>query len=321
MNTPISRRSALRTLASSTAAVGVVGAFSPALCAAAEESARAKLKGNIRHSVSAWCYNSLFNPGRNKQAKMTFEEFCRECYKLGLESVELLSANDWPTVKKVGLTCAMCNGPDSIGYGWNRVEHHDDLVAKFEKAIPEVAKFGFPNIITFSGNRKGKDKGVAYSVTDEEGLENCAKGIKRIAGVAEKHNVTIIVELLNSKVDHKDYMADHTAWGVELCKRVGSERVKLLYDIYHMQIMEGDIIRTIRGDKGRGIEAAAPYIGHYHTGGNPGRNEIDETQEIHYPAVMRAIVATGYKGFVGQEFIPKGDPLASLKKAVEICDV
>jgi len=237
---------------------------------------------------------------------MTFEDFCRECYRMGIESVELLGPDQWPIVKKVGLTCAMCNGPDSIPYGWNRVEHHDDLLAKFEKAIPEVAGYGFPNIITFSGNRKG--------MSDEQGIENCVKGLKRLMPIAEKHKVTVILELLNSKVDHKDYMADHTAWGVEVCKRVGSERLKLLYDIYHMQIMEGDLIRTIRDN--------IQYIGHFHTGGNPGRNEIDSTQEINYPAVMTAIVATGYKGFVGQEFVPKRpDPLASLKQAIEICDV
>lgn len=237
---------------------------------------------------------------------MTFEDFCRECYRMGIESVELLGPDEWPIVKKVGLTCAMCNGPDSIPYGWNRVEHHDDLLAKFEKAIPEVAGHGFPNIITFSGNRKG--------MSDEQGIENCVKGLKRLMPIAEKHKVTVILELLNSKVDHKDYMADHTAWGVEVCKRVGSERLKLLYDIYHMQIMEGDLIRTIRDN--------IQYIGHFHTGGNPGRNEIDSTQEINYPAVMKAIVATGYKGFVGQEFVPKRpDPLASLKQAIEICDV
>lgn len=237
---------------------------------------------------------------------MTFEDFCRECYRMGIESVELLGRDEWPIVKKVGLTCAMCNGPDSIPYGWNRVEHHDDLLAKFEKAIPEVASNGFPNIITFSGNRKG--------MSDEQGIENCVKGLKRLMPIAEKHKVTVILELLNSKVDHKDYMADHTAWGVEVCKQVGSERLKLLYDIYHMQIMEGDLIRTIRDN--------IQYIGHFHTGGNPGRNEIDSTQEINYPAVMAAIVATGYKGFVGQEFVPKRpDPLASLKQAIEICDV
>lgn len=304
MHTKISRRSALGHIATGAAAVSLVSEI-PGQLAAAEEQ-RTKLKGNIRHSVSAWCYGSLFNPGRNRPAKMTFEDFCRECYRMGIESVELLGPDQWPTLKKVGLICAMCNGPDSITYGWNRVEHHDDLLAKFEKAIPEVASYGYPNIITFSGNRKG--------MSDEEGIENCVKGLKRLMPIAEKHKVTVVLELLNSKVDHKDYMADHTAWGVEVCKRVGSERLKLLYDIYHMQIMEGDLIRTIRDN--------IQYIAHFHTGGNPGRNEIDSTQEINYRAVMTAIVATGYKGFVGQEFVPKNpDPLASLKQAIEICDV
>ena len=322
MKTPISRRSALRQIAGSVAAASATSMLAPGLRAAEDAPAPTKLKGNIHHSVSAWCYGKLFNAPKNKPALMSFEDFCRECGKLGLESVELLGPDQWAAVKKAGLTCAMCNGPDSIGYGWNRVEHHDKLVAAFEKAIPQVAEAGFPNIITFSGNRKGKENGVDYKVSDEEGIEICVKGLKRIVGVAEKYKVTMIVELLNSKVDHKDYMADHTAWGVEVCKRVGSERLKLLYDIYHMQIMEGDVIRTIRGDKGRGIESAAPYIGHYHTGGNPGRNEIDDTQELYYPAIMKAIVDTGYKGFVAQEFVPKrADKIASLKQGVEICDV
>jgi hydroxypyruvate isomerase len=303
MDQRISRRSALQKVgggAMAAAAAGISQSFQ-----AAEEAPRPRLKGNIRHSVSAWCYGSLFNAGKDKPAKMTFEDFCRECYNMGLESVELLSPSEWPVVKKVGLTCAMCNSPDTIGYGWNRVEHHDELLPKFEKTIPQVAELGFPNLITFSGNRKG--------MSNEEGLENCVKGLKRLVPIAEKHKVTVILELLNSKVDHKDYMADHTAWGVEVCKQVGSERLKLLYDIYHMQIMEGDMIRTIKQNH--------PYIGHYHTGGVPGRNEIDASQEIQYPAVMRAIVATGYKGFVGQEFVPKREALASLKQAIEICDV
>jgi hydroxypyruvate isomerase len=301
MTPSISRRAAVKKMAGAAAVFSITSSLGDR--ASAADGAR--LKGNIHHSVSAWCYNSLFNPGKGKPAKMTFEDFCRACAKLGLESVELLGPEDWPTVKKVGLTCAMCNGPDRIDYGWNRVEHHDDLVSKFEKAIPQVAENGFPNIITFSGNRRG--------MSDEQGLENCVRGLKRIVGVAEKNRVNVILELLNSKVNHKDYMADHTAWGVEVCKRVGSERLKLLYDIYHMQIMEGDLIRTIKDN--------AQYIGHYHTGGNPGRNEIDDSQEINYRAVMRAIVATGYKGFVGQEFVPTRDPLTSLKEAVEICDI
>jgi hydroxypyruvate isomerase len=224
---------------------------------------------------------------------------------MGIQSVDLLSENEWPAAKKAGLVCAMCNGPDSIGYGFNRVEHHDKLVEGFSRMIPIVADHGFPSIICFSGNRNGLD--------DAKGLENCAVGIKRLMKLAEDKKVNVVMELLNSKVDHKDYMADHSAWGVELCKRVGSERFKLLYDIYHMQIMEGDVIRTIK--------QSHPYFAHYHTGGNPGRNEIDDTQELYYPAIMKAIAATGFKGYVAQEFIPKKNPLESLQKAITICDV
>ena len=223
-------------------------------------------------------------PGKDKPAKMSFEDFCRECAKLGLESVELLGADDWPTVKKAGLTCAMCNGagqhPLRLEPRWSTTT---TCCPNSRRPFPRWPEFGFPNIITFSGNRKG--------MSDEEGLENCVKGLKRLVPIAEKHKVTVCMELLNSKRSHKDYMCDHTAWGVEVCKRVGSERFKLLYDIFHMQIMEGDMIDTIRENH--------QYIAHFHTGGVPGRNEIDDTQEIYYPAVMRAIVATGFKGFVG----------------------
>ena len=193
-----------------------------------------------------------------------------------------------------------------INKGWNRPEHHDTLVALYEAHIPKVAAGGFQNLICFSGNREKMD--------DQLGLENCAKGLKRIAGLAEKQGVTLVMELLNSKVNHKDYMCDRTAWGVELCKRVGSANFKLLYDIYHMQIMEGDVIATIRRDHA--------FFAHYHTGGVPGRHEIDQTQELNYPAIMRAILETGYTGYVAQEFIPaKPEPLNSLKEAVHICDV
>jgi len=305
MNPNLSRRSALCKITQGAATLAAVASLPPRL-QAADDAQAPKLKGNIHHSVSAWCYNGLFNGSKDKPAKMTFEDYCRECAKLGLESVELLGPDQWPAVKKAGLTCAMCNGPDNIPYGWNRIDHHDVLLPKFEKAIPQVAQAGYPNIITFSGNRKG--------MSNEEGLENCVKGLKRLVPIAEKNKVTVIMELLNSKRDHKDYMCDHTAWGVEVCKRVGSERLKLLYDIYHMQIMEGDMIATIRENH--------QYIGHYHTGGVPGRNEIDDTQEIYYPAVMKAIVATGYKGYVGQEFVPKRpDAMASLKQSIVICDV
>ncbi|MBD0366610.1 MAG: TIM barrel protein, partial [Flavisolibacter sp.] len=190
--------------------------------------------------------------------------------------------------------------------GWNDPKLHDELLASFEDVIPKAANAGLDKIITFSGNRKG--------LSDEQGLENCAKGLKRLMKTAEKHKVTVTMELLNSKVNHKDYQCDHTKWGVELVKMVGSDRFKLLYDIYHMQIMEGDVIATIK--------EYHPYINHYHTGGVPGRNEIDETQELNYPAIIKAIIDTGHKGFVGQEFIPKReDALASLKQGVQICDV
>ncbi len=279
-------------MAGGAAALGAVGAGSGRAAAAADSPA--PLKGNIRHSVSRWCYG-----------KLSLDDLCRAAKRIGIESIELLGADEWPVVRKHGLTCAMCNGPDKINYGFNRIEHHETLLKNFGTAIPEIARNGFPNVICFSGNRRG--------LGDEQGIENCVAGLKRLMPIAEKHKVTVILELLNSKVNHADYQADHTAWGVEVCKRVGSERLKLLYDIYHMQIMEGDIIRT--------IQESHPYIGHYHTGGNPGRNEIDDTQEIYYPAVMRAIVATGYKGFVGQEFVPDRDPLTSLEAAIRICDV
>jgi hydroxypyruvate isomerase len=259
-----------------------------------EETAKNSLKGRINHSVCRWCYS-----------KISLDDLCRAAAEMGITSIDLTGPDEWPTLKKHGLVCAMCNGPSTISDGFNRLENHDKLVAGFEKLIPLASEAGFPNIICFSGNRRG--------LSDEKGIENCAIGLKRLMKLAEEKKVNIVMELLNSKVDHKDYQCDHTAWGVELCKQVGSERFKLLYDIYHMQIMEGDMIRTLKN--------AAPYIAHYHTGGNPGRNEIDETQEIYYPAVMNAILETGFKGYVAQEFIPRREPLASLKQGIHICDV
>ena len=291
MTQKITRRSALRSMAGSAA---ILGAASLSPLAAPAQDARPSSRANIHHSVSRWCFGGT-----------SLDDLCEFSKKIGVESIDLLGPEDWQTVKKHGLVCAMCNGPDQIGYGFNRVEHHDKLVEGFERMIPQVAACGFPNIICFSGVRNGLD--------DQKGMENCAIGLKRIMSVAEKNKVTVNMELLNSKVDHKDYMNDHTAWGAELVKAVGSERFKLLYDIYHMQIMEGDMIRTIR--------QYHQSIGHYHTGGVPGRAEIDETQEIYYPAVMKAIVETGYKGFVAQEFIPKRDPLTSLRQSIQICDV
>ena len=303
MNQSFSRRSALKTIAGSTAAVGAA-LTTPSLGQAAE--GKDKLKGNIRHSVCKWCYGSI---GLDKLAA--------KAASLGMESVELLDPPDFPTMRKHGLSCAIVSFPTGtlkdgktrvggIGRAFNRLEHHDTLVEIYEKRIKEVANAGLKNLICFSGNRAGMD--------DETGLKNCASGLKRILSIAEKHKVNIVMELLNSRVNHKDYMCDRTDWGVELCKAIDSERFGLLYDIYHMQIMEGDVIRTIRNNH--------KYLFHYHTGGNPGRNEIDETQELYYPAIMRAIIETGYKGHVGQEFIPKReDKLASLEQGVRICDV
>ena len=286
MSSPISRRTALRSMAG----VAALATKSPGTFA--------------NHSVCKWCYKDI-----------PLEPFAKAAKEIGLASIELLAPEDFPTLRKYGLSCAMVSNPTlqtapgvTIGHipkAFNRLEHHDILTGLYEKRIAEVADAGFENLICFSGNREKMD--------DQQGLENCVVGLKRLMAVAEKRRVTICMELLNSKVNHKDYMCDRTAWGVELVKRVGSPRFKLLYDIYHMQIMEGDVIRTIQENH--------PYIGHYHTGGNPGRNEIDETQEINYPAVMRAIVATGFKGFVAQEFIPKRDPLTSLRQAVKICTV
>ena len=199
----------------------------------------------------------------------------------------------------------MANGFGQIPVGFNKVANHDKLVADATAMIPKVAAAGIPNIVCFSGNRGG--------ISDAEGLANCITGFKRVTPIAEQYGVTLCLELLNSKVDHKDYQCDHSAWGAEVVKGVGSPRLKLLFDIYHMQIMEGDIIRNIR--------THYPHIGHFHTGGVPGRNEIDETQELNWRAIMQAIADLGYTGFVAQEFVPKRDPIASMKQAFDICDV
>ena len=255
-------------------------------------------KQSINHSVCKWCFNDI-----------PLDKFCADVKKMGISSVELLGPDEWPTLKKHGLTCALASYWED-GFGiekcWNRPEHHDALVALYEKTIPLVAEAGLKQIITFSGNREGMD--------DETGMKNCAEGLKRIMPLAEKNNVLVVMELLNSKVNHPDYMCDHTEWGVALCDMIGSENFKLLYDIYHMQIMEGDVIATIR--------KYHAYISHYHTGGVPGRAEINTTQELYYPAIMRAILDTGFTGYVAQEFIPKqDDKLASLQDGVEICTV
>ena len=295
MTNKISRRSVLQNLAVGTAAT-TAAAMSLCNRSQADEDKPAKLKGRVSHSACRWCYNSI-----------PLEKLCQAAAEMGIKSIDLTGPEEWPTLKKYGLTCAMGTGAGmGITRGFNRVEYHDKLVADYESLIPKASAAGLKNVICFSGNRDGQD--------DDEGIDVCAKGLKRLMKTAEKHNITLVMELLNSKVDHKDYQCDRTDWGVRLCKAIGSENFKLLYDIYHMQIMEGDLIRTIKDN--------AAYIAHYHTGGNPGRHEIDETQEIQYPPVMQAIVDTGFKGYVAQEFMPKsGKPLESLRAAVQICDV
>jgi hydroxypyruvate isomerase len=294
MTTKISRRSAISALAGTSAAAAAALKLSAALGAA--ENPPARLKGHINHSVCRWCYG-----------KISLDNLCQAAVAIGIKSIDLTGPKEWPTLAKYGLTSAMGNGAGmGIAKGFNRPEPHDKLVADYEKLIPQAAAAKIPNVICLSGNREGLD--------DEQGLKNCARGVKRLMKLAEQYKVNVVMELLNSRVNHKDYQCDHTAWGVKLCKLVGSERFKLLYDIYHMQIMEGDLIATIQNN--------IQYIAHFHTGGVPGRHEIDDSQEINYPAVMRAIVATGFTGYVAQEFVPTGkDPLGSLRRCVQICDV
>jgi hydroxypyruvate isomerase len=251
-------------------------------------------KSRIQQSVSRWCY-----------AKIPLDDLCEAAKNIGYKSVELLDEKDWATPKKHGLDCAMANGFGSIPVGFNTPANHDKLVADAERMIPLAAAAGVPNIVCFSGNRRG--------MSDGEGIANCIAGFKRITPFAEQHGVTLCMEVLNSKVDHKDYHADHTAWAVQVVQGVASPRMKILYDIYHMQIMEGDVIRTIRDNY--------PHIAHFHTGGVPGRNEIDDTQELNYRRVMQAIADLGFAGYVAQEFVPKRDPLESMKQAFDICNV
>ena len=267
--------------------------FVPAAAATPLAMAAAR-KGRLKQSVCRWCYKDI-----------PLEDLARESAKLGLRGMDLIGPDEWPVVKKYGLTPAMTTGGGTIPDALNRKENHDKLEKEFRVNIPRAAAAGVPNVITFSGNRRGQP--------DAEGLDNCVIGLNRVKAIAEDAGVTICLELLNSKVNHKDYQCDHTAWGVEVIKRVGSPRVKLLYDIYHMQIMEGDVIRTIQEN--------IAYIGHFHTGGVPGRHELDGTQELNYRAVAEAIVALGYQGYFAHEFIPVRDPLKSLAEAVELCDV
>lgn len=281
---------------SAAASVGLLACKTTNAMPASESSVANDLKGNINHSVCRWCYD-----------KIPMEDFLKNLNELGIKAMDLTGPEDWPLMKKYNIHASMCWGAGKgILEGWNDPKLHAELIADYEQMIPKVAEAGYTNLICFSGNRNGMD--------DQVGLKNCADGLKQIMPLAKKHGVIIQMELLNSKVDHKDYMCDKSAWGIELCKAIDSENFKLLYDIYHMQIMEGDVIRNIQDYN--------QYFGHYHTGGNPGRHEINETQELYYPAIMKAILATGYKGHVAQEFIPTwDDTVAALKEGITICDV
>ena len=273
-------------------AVGVAVSQIPLEMSATTETAR---KGRIRQSVSQWCYRN-----------MSIDELSQAAANLGLKGVDLLQTDDYEIPRRYGLVCSMgYAGGGEIAKAMNRVENHAAIEQAFRTNIPRAAKAGVPNVITFSGNRAG--------LSDDEGARNTIAGLNRVKKIGEDHGVTICLELLNSKRDHHDYMCDHTAWGARVVQEVNSPNVKLLYDIYHMQIMEGDLIETIRQN--------IHWIGHFHTGGVPGRHELDNTQEVQWDAVMRAIADSGFRGYVAHEFVPTKDPMASLKAAADLCDV
>ncbi len=297
MSTNVNRRKLIKQVLTGSAAIAT-GAVLPSniLAAVKNQATTYALKGNINHSACRWCYSDI-----------PTESLAKSFKQLGMVGMDLVGPSEWKILKDNGLTSTMCNGAEiSLTEGFNTIQYHDKLVKNYIEHINYVADAGYTNLICFSGSRRGMD--------DETGLNNCVTGLKKIMALAEKRGVVIQMELLNSRVDHKDYMCDRSSWGVELCKRLGSPNFKLLFDIYHMQIDEGDIIHSINTNHA--------YYGHYHTGGVPGRNEIDERQELYYPAIMRAILKTGFKGYVAQEFIPADkDPIASLAAAIKICDV
>lgn len=284
----ITRRALLKS-----SVAGVAAAQIPSLVGAL--SASVPRKGRIRQSVSRWCYQ-----------KIPLDQLSAAAAQMGLRGVDLLQPEEYDVPRRYGLICTMAYaGGGEIKSALNRTENHAAIEQAFRTNIPKAAAAQVPNVITFSGNRAG--------MSDDEGARNTITGLNRVKKIAEDHGVTICLELLNSKHDHPDYMCDHTTWGVRVVQEVNSPNVKLLYDIYHMQIMEGDLIDTIRNN--------IQWLGHFHTGGVPGRHELDGTQEVQWDGVMRAIADSGFKGYVAHEFVPTGDPLASLRKAVDLCDV
>ena len=273
---------------------GIAAIAVPTTVASFDTTATAR-KGRIRQSVSRWCYE-----------KIPLDQLCGYAAKIGLKGVDLLEVNEYEVPRRYGLICTMgYAGGGEIGKALNRTENHAAIEQAFRVNIPLAAKAGVPNVITFSGNRGG--------MGDDEGARNTIAGLNRVKKIGEDHGVNICIELLNSKRDHHDYMCDHTAWGVRVVEEVNSPNVKLLYDIYHMQIMEGDLIDTIRQN--------IRWIGHFHTGGVPGRHELDGTQEVQWDGVMRGIADSGFKGYVAHEFVPSRDPLVSLREATDLCDV
>ncbi len=253
-----------------------------------------KLKGNIKQSAARWCYNGV-----------KIDDLCEAAKAMGLVGLDLVAKNDWETLKKHGLIATMVTGAGNIPNGFNRKENHEGLEKEFRENAAAAAKFGWKNFIVFSGNRKG--------MPDAEAIDNCVVGLNRIKSIADEYNINVCFELLNSKVNHKDYHFDHMPWGVEVMKRVNHPRIKILYDIYHAQIMDGDIIQTIKNH--------IDLIGHFHTGGVPGRHEIDDTQELNWRTVMKTIVDLKYQGVVAHEFVPVRDPLTSLREAILLSDV
>ncbi|GAA4099488.1 hydroxypyruvate isomerase family protein [Mucilaginibacter panaciglaebae] len=299
MRSSQNRRSAIKNIIAGTGAVAAAGALSAFKTAPAAHAQPEKLKGNINHSVCRWCFQNI-----------DLDTLCKAASDMGMKAIDLIGPDEWEIAKKHGLYSSMCNGPGvAITYGWNDPAKHDNLVKSYSDLIPKVAAAGYKNLICFSGNREGKD--------DVTGMENCVTGLKRILPLAEKHGVVLCMELLNSKVNHHDYQCDRTDWGVALCKKLGSENFKLLYDIYHMQIDEGDVIATIRKNH--------QYLAHFHVAGVPGRNEPNDTQELYYPAIIKAIKDLGFKGYVAQEYLPivhdQDQQIASLKASMMICDV
>jgi hydroxypyruvate isomerase len=300
MKPQLPRRELLKQLAAGAAGLSVLGSGLLLSGAAAAAPATAgALKGNIRHSVSRWTYGDL-----------SIEELCLLVKSLGFSAIDLVGPEDWPMLKKHGIDSSMCNGAElNLVDGWSDPKFHPELIQRYLKHIDLVAEAGYTNLICFSGNARGMDREVA--------LQNAVTGLKQILPQAEKRGVVLQMELFNSKVDHPDYLADGTAWAIELCKRLNSPNFKLLYDIYHMQIMEGDIIRTIKDNH--------QYFGHYHTAGVPGRHEIDDSQELNYVAIAKAIRDIGFTGYLAQEFVPtpktKEGRAQSLAQAIRICDV